>query len=82
MGHARGVIILAAAEAGLAMESYAATKIKKTITGNGHAAKWQMQESIKRELNLNKLPEPPDVADALAIALCHGYLSRQPAIGG
>jgi crossover junction endodeoxyribonuclease RuvC len=77
MGHARGVIILAAADAGLPVENYAATKIKKTITGNGHAAKWQMQEAIKRELHLNKLPEPPDVADALAIALCHCYISRQ-----
>jgi crossover junction endodeoxyribonuclease RuvC len=74
------VIILAAAEAGLPVESYAATQIKKTITGNGHAAKWQMQEAIKRELRLNKLPEPPDVADALAIALCHGYLSRQASV--
>lgn len=76
MGHARGVIVLAAAEAGIAVVSYRATQIKKTITGNGHAAKWQMQEAIRRELNLPKLPEPPDVADALAIALCHCYLSR------
>src|SRR4051812_4306491 len=74
MGHARGVIILAAAEAGVPVVSYRATQIKKTITGNGHAAKWQMQEAIRRELNLPTLPEPPDVADALAIALCHCYL--------
>jgi crossover junction endodeoxyribonuclease RuvC len=74
MGHARGVIILAAAEAGIPVVSYPATQIKKTITGNGHAAKWQMQEAIRRELNLPALPEPPDVADALAIALCHCYL--------
>jgi crossover junction endodeoxyribonuclease RuvC len=78
MGHARGVILLAAAEAGIAVESYPATLIKKTITGNGHAAKWQMQEAIRRELNLPQVPEPPDVADALAIALCHCYLSRVP----
>jgi crossover junction endodeoxyribonuclease RuvC len=77
MGHARGVILLAAAEVNIPVESYRATQIKKTITGNGHAAKWQMQEAIRRELNLEKLPEPPDVADALAIALCHCYLSRQ-----
>jgi crossover junction endodeoxyribonuclease RuvC len=76
MGHARGVIVLAAAEAGIPVASYRATQIKKTITGNGHAAKWQMQEAIRRELNLPTLPEPPDVADALAIALCHCYLSR------
>ena len=77
MGHARGVILLAAAQAGIPVESYAATQIKKTITGSGRAPKWQMQDAIRRELNLNKLPEPPDVADALAIALCHCYISRQ-----
>jgi crossover junction endodeoxyribonuclease RuvC len=76
MGHARGVIILAAAEAGIPVVSYRATQIKKTITGNGHAAKWQMQEAVRRELNLPTLPEPPDVADALAIAMCHCYLTR------
>jgi crossover junction endodeoxyribonuclease RuvC len=76
MGHARGVIILAAAEAGIPVVNYPATQIKKTITGNGHAAKWQMQEAIRRELNLATTPEPPDVADALAIALCHCYLTR------
>jgi crossover junction endodeoxyribonuclease RuvC len=76
MGHARGVIILAAAQAGIGVFPYPATQIKKTITGNGHAAKWQMQEAIRRELNLQSVPEPPDVADALAIALCHGYLTR------
>jgi crossover junction endodeoxyribonuclease RuvC len=74
MGHARGVIVLAAAEAGIPVVSYRATQIKKTITGNGHAAKWQMQEAVRRELNLPALPEPPDVADALAIAMCHCYL--------
>jgi crossover junction endodeoxyribonuclease RuvC len=76
MGHARGVILLAAAQAGILVENYRATQIKKTITGNGHAAKWQIQEAVRRELNLHDLPEPPDVADAIAIALCHCYLSR------
>jgi crossover junction endodeoxyribonuclease RuvC len=82
MGHARGVIVLAAAQSDLPVVSYPSTQIKKTLTGNGHAAKWQIQEAIRRELNLPAVPEPPDVADALAIALCHGYLSRlspQPA---
>jgi crossover junction endodeoxyribonuclease RuvC len=78
MGHARGVILLAAAQAGIPVKSYRATQIKKTITGNGHAAKWQIQEAIRRELNLPAVPEPPDVADALAIALCHCYLDRLP----
>jgi crossover junction endodeoxyribonuclease RuvC len=76
MGHARGVIVLAAAEAGIPVVNYPATQIKKTITGNGHAAKWQMQEAVRRELNLPTLPEPPDVADALAIAMCYCYLTR------
>jgi crossover junction endodeoxyribonuclease RuvC len=76
MGHARGVIVLAAAQAGIRVESYPSTQVKKTITGNGHAPKWQMQEAIRRELNLPTALEPPDVADALAIALCHCYLSR------
>jgi crossover junction endodeoxyribonuclease RuvC len=74
MGHARGVIMLTAAEADIHVVSYPATQIKKTITGNGHAAKWQMQEAVRRELNLPALPEPPDVADALAIAMCHCFL--------
>ncbi len=76
MGHARGVICLAAAQASLPVQHYAATQIKKTLTGNGRAAKWQMQQAIQRELQLPRLPEPADVADALAIALCHFYLSR------
>jgi crossover junction endodeoxyribonuclease RuvC len=81
MGHARGVILLAAAQVGIPVESYPSTQVKKTITGNGHAQKWQMQEAIRRELNLPSAPEPPDVADALAIALCHCYLSRSVGLG-
>jgi crossover junction endodeoxyribonuclease RuvC len=74
MGHARGVICLAAAKAGIEVTSYSATQIKKVLTGNGRAPKSQMQAAIQRELRLAKLPEPADVADALAIALCHYYL--------
>jgi len=79
MGHARGVILLAAAHASIPVHSYPSTQIKKTLTGNGHAAKWQMQSAIRQELCLAADPEPPDVADALAIALCHCYLSRHAA---
>ncbi|QEG37045.1 crossover junction endodeoxyribonuclease RuvC [Bythopirellula goksoeyrii] len=71
MGHARGVICLAAAEHGIEVEDYAATQVKKTLTGNGRAPKTQMQLAIQHELNLANLPEPADVADALAIAFCH-----------
>jgi crossover junction endodeoxyribonuclease RuvC len=71
MGHARGVICLAAAQAGIPVADYAATQVKKTLTGNGRAPKSQMQLAIQRELGLATLPEPADVADALAIAFCH-----------
>jgi len=74
MGHARGVICLAAVENEIPIHPYAATRIKKILTGNGRAPKPQMQLAICRELKLEKSPEPPDVADALAIALCHCYL--------
>ncbi len=71
MGHARGVICLAAAAHGVEVEDYAATQVKKTLTGNGRAPKSQMQLAIQHELQLATLPEPADVADALAIAFCH-----------
>jgi crossover junction endodeoxyribonuclease RuvC len=79
MAHARGVIFLAAGQRDLPVVSYNATRIKKTITGNGRASKDQMQRTIQRELALAKLPEPPDVADALAAALCHYYTQKLPA---
>jgi crossover junction endodeoxyribonuclease RuvC len=73
MAHARGVILLAATENGLPVISYAPTRIKKTVTGHGRATKDQVQRTIQRELGLAELPDPPDVADALAVALCHYY---------
>jgi len=79
MGHARGVIFLAAAQHDLPVVSYNATLIKKTITGSGRAPKDQVQRTMQRELGLVRLPEPSDVADALAVALCHYYLQKLPA---
>jgi len=79
MGHARGVILLAAGQRELPVVSYAPTRIKKTITGSGRASKDQVQLAIQRELNLDRVPEPPDVADALAAALCHYYVQKLPA---
>ena len=76
MGHARGVICLACSQLGLEPEHYAATQIKKVLTGNGRAPKSQVQLAVTRQLNLNETPEPPDVADALAIAMCHFFLAR------
>lgn len=71
MGHARGAICLAAAQANVPVFSYAATKIKKLLTGNGHASKDQMQRAVQLELRLKCCPHPHDVADALAVAICH-----------
>ncbi len=70
MGHARGVILQRAAAAEAEVKSFAATRIKKSLTGNGHASKMQMQRAIQSMLSLAKLPEPADVADAIAVALC------------
>ena len=76
MGHARGVICLAAAQAGIPVVGYSATQVKKILTGSGRASKSQVQQAIMHEFRLSEIPEPPDVADALAIALCHCYLGR------
>lgn len=78
MGHARGVIVLAATQAGLPVTPYAATQIKKVLTGAGRAPKAQMQLAVQRELGLPTPPEPPDVADALAIAMTHWFLAGAP----
>ncbi len=78
MGHARGVICLAGAQAGIPVVSYSATQVKRILTGSGRASKSQVQRAIQRELGLAVAPEPPDVADALAVALCHYYLKDKP----
>jgi crossover junction endodeoxyribonuclease RuvC len=70
MGHARGVILQKCAEAAIEVRSFSATRIKKSITGNGRASKEQVQRTIQTILSLSELPEPSDVADAIAAALC------------
>lgn len=82
MGHARGVICLAAAQAGIGVTHYSATQVKNILTGAGRASKAQVQRAIQRELGLLQAPEPPDVADALAIALCHGHLKDKLTAAG
>lgn len=82
MGHARGAIMLAAAKCGLPVASYSATMIKKSLTGNGHASKEQVQRMIEVMLGLREPPEPADVADALAVALCHLNAAGKPAVLG
>lgn len=71
MGHARGVLLLAAGAQDIPTASYAATRIKKAVTGNGRASKAQVQAMVQSRLRLATLPEPADVADAIAVALCH-----------
>jgi crossover junction endodeoxyribonuclease RuvC len=70
MGHARGVILQRCAQAGVEVRSFSATRIKKCITGNGRASKEQVQRAVQTTLSLPRLPEPADVADAIAAALC------------
>lgn len=78
MGHARGVICLAAAKNDVPVFSYASTQIKLCTTGNGRASKHQMQHAVQARFQLSELPQPSDVADALAIALCHHSVASSP----
>ena len=77
LGHARGIICLSAKENNVAVFEYAATRIKKAIVGKGHASKLQIQRMIQGLLKLAVLPEPADVADALALAIGHSYMTRK-----
>jgi len=79
MAHARGVILLCASERKLPVIHYSATQIKKLLTGNGRAGKSQIQHAVRHELRLKQLPEPNDVADAVAVALCHYHSIRYTA---
>jgi crossover junction endodeoxyribonuclease RuvC len=80
MGHARGVICLAAGVRDIPLHHYAPTEVKSALTGNGRASKEQIQRMVRRTFGLLETPRPPDVADAVAIALCHLYRegSRSP----
>ena len=70
MAHARGVLMLAASEADLRVHSFTPNEIKQVVTGNGHATKTNVQAAVKTRLRLKAALHPPDVADALAIAIC------------
>ncbi len=71
VSQARGVILLAAIKAGLAIFEYTPLEIKMTLTGYGRADKHEVQNSVKDLLDIDEIPKPDDAADALAIALCH-----------
>lgn len=84
LGQVRGVAMLAAAVAGLEVAEYSPLTIKSSVVGYGRAEKHQVQQMVTRLLELAQPPEPMDVSDALAIAICHlhtaGTLTRQRAI--
>ena len=76
MGHARGAILLACGQAGVEVQDFASTMVKRSLTGNGHASKEQVQQAVRMLCHLREVPQPPDVADAIAIALCAGKRVR------
>ena len=76
MAHARGAILLTAAEHQIAVVDYSPRQIKRMLTGSGKASKEQVQHAVKNELGLEKILEPNDVADAFAVALCHYHTAR------
>jgi crossover junction endodeoxyribonuclease RuvC len=76
LGHARGVAVLAAAEAGVAVVEYTPAEIKRAVVGYGRAEKPQVQQMVKLILGLPTVPTPHDAADALAVAICHAHLVR------
>ena len=75
VGQARGVMILAGVQAGLPIAEYTPLQVKQSVVGYGNAEKKQVQEMVKILLKLSQVPKPDDVADALAIAICHAHSS-------
>jgi crossover junction endodeoxyribonuclease RuvC len=80
VGHARGVTLLALADANLPIYEYKPLEIKQAITGYGGADKHQIQEMVRLLLNLDRVPQPDDAADALAVAVCHIHSARMTAL--
>lgn len=76
VGQARGVVLLAAAQAGMTVAEYKPAQVKEAVVGYGKADKPQMQEMVRILLDLPSIPHPDDAADALAIAICHVHTAR------
>jgi len=76
VGQARGVALLAAAQAGLAIHEYTPLQIKQAVVGYGRAEKQQIQQMVKLLLQLDSIPQPDDAADALAVAICHAHSAK------
>lgn len=82
LGHARGVAMLAAVQAGLPVVEYTPAEIKRAVVGYGRAEKVQVQRMMKLLLGLDRVPSPHDAADALAVAVCHLHSGFGPARAG
>lgn len=82
LGHARGVAMLAAVEAGLPVVEYTPAEVKRAVVGYGRAEKHQVQQMVKLLLGLSTAPTPFDASDALAIAICHGHALTMPSEAG
>ncbi|MEK7074088.1 MAG: crossover junction endodeoxyribonuclease RuvC, partial [Patescibacteria group bacterium] len=80
VGQARGVILLATAQAHIPVSSYSPMTVKKTICGSGSAEKAQVGKMVTRLLHLEEMPKPDDTADALAIAVTHGFSYKLHAV--
>jgi crossover junction endodeoxyribonuclease RuvC len=76
LGQARGVVLLALAQAGVAVHEYSALEVKQAVTSYGRAIKGQVQEMVRLLLGLAEAPSPVDAADALAVAICHHHSAR------
>ncbi|HOM01971.1 MAG TPA: crossover junction endodeoxyribonuclease RuvC [Acetivibrio sp.] len=81
VGHGRGVAVLAAAQSGIDVFEYTPIQVKQSIVGYGRAEKAQVQQMVKAILNLPAIPKPDDVADALAVAVCHAHSFRMKSYG-
>lgn len=78
VAEARGVVLLALAQAGVPLFEYTPMQVKQAVTGYGKALKPQVQEMTRRLLKLSEIPKPDDAADALALAICHGQAAGSP----
>ncbi|ABN51421.1 MAG TPA: crossover junction endodeoxyribonuclease RuvC [Hungateiclostridium thermocellum] len=81
VGHGRGVAVLAAAQSGIDVFEYTPIQVKQSIVGYGRAEKTQVQQMVKAILNLPAIPKPDDVADALAVAVCHAHSYKMISYG-
>lgn len=80
VGQARGVVLLALADAGLPLHEYTPLEVKQSVSGYGRASKEQVQKLVQILLGLDFLPEPDDAADAIAVAICHLHSARLQAM--